>query len=78
MKKLSILLFAIVCAGVVFGENKEVAVMKPYIMGGATVSENDKLIMVGAMEEAFTKIDGYKAFSRFSQKLIDAEMVLKD
>jgi len=93
MKKLSIFLFAIVCAGTIFGQKllvmdgatvssndkliKEVAIMKPYIMGGATVPENDKLIMVGAMEESFTKIDGYKAFSRFSQKLIDAEMVFQ-
>ena len=77
MKKLTILLFALLCAGAVFGKDKEVAVMKPYVMGGATVSETDKLIMVGAMIEAFTNIDGYKAFSRTSQKLIDAEMAFQ-
>ena len=77
MKKISLLLLAILCVSAVFGQKKEVAVMKPYVMDGATVSSNDKLIMVGAMEEAFTKIDGYKAFSRTSQKLIDAEMVFQ-
>ena len=79
MKRAIVFLLAIMCAGTVLGQNKdkEVAVMKPYVMGGATVSENDKLIMVGAIEEAFTKINGYKVFSRTSQKLIDAEMAFQ-
>jgi formylglycine-generating enzyme required for sulfatase activity len=77
MKKVYSLLLALLCAGAVFGQDKEVAVMKPYVLGGATVSNNDQLIMVGAMEEAFTKIAGYKAFSRTSQKLIEAEMAFQ-
>jgi len=75
MRKSIILLFALLCAGAVFGQkDKEVAVMQPYVMGGANVQETDKLLMVSAMEEAFTKIDGYKAFTRTNQKLIDAEL----
>ncbi|MDR2836187.1 MAG: hypothetical protein LBV69_08360, partial [Bacteroidales bacterium] len=73
MKKLIIIICALLTAGYVFGQEKEVAVLTPKVLEG-TVSGNDKLIIVSSMKKAFTQIDGYKAFTRQSQALIDAEM----
>jgi len=79
MRKTIIVLFALLWTSAALGQSKdkEVAVMQPYVMGGATVKETDKLLMVGAMEEAFTKIDGYKAYTRTNQKLIEAEQAFQ-
>jgi len=73
MKKVYVLLLAMICAGAVYGQNKEVAVLKPRVIGGGTVSTNDQLIISASMRKAFTQIDGYEAYSRTAQSLIDAE-----
>ncbi|GHV68512.1 hypothetical protein FACS1894199_15850 [Bacteroidia bacterium] len=72
MKKIFLVLFVLCCTLVVIGQDKEVAVLNPKTLSG-TVSNNDKLIIVSSMKKAFTQIDGYKAFTRSSQALIDAE-----
>ncbi|GHV69198.1 hypothetical protein FACS1894199_17520 [Bacteroidia bacterium] len=72
MKRTFILLFALLSLNMAYGQDKEVAVLQPKTMQG-TVSNNDKLIIVSSMKKAFTQIDGYKAFTRSSQALIDAE-----
>ncbi|GHT03846.1 hypothetical protein AGMMS49525_09550 [Bacteroidia bacterium] len=72
MKRTLVLLLTLCCISVAFGQDKEVAVLNPKITGG-TVKETDKLIIVSSMKKAFTQIDGYKAFTRQSQELIDAE-----
>jgi len=77
MKKVYILLLAMIYASVVFGQNKEVAVLQPRVIGGGTVSTNDKLIITSSMKKAFTQIDGYEAYSRTAQALIDAEQAFQ-
>jgi uncharacterized protein (TIGR02145 family) len=73
MKKLIIVMFALLTAGMAFGQDKEVAILQPKVLAGA-VSENYKLIIISSMTKAFKKIEGYRVFTRESQALIDAEM----
>jgi formylglycine-generating enzyme required for sulfatase activity len=73
MKKIYLFLFALFCAGMVYGQNKEVAVLNSRVIQG-TVSENDKLMITSCMKKAFNEISGYKAFTRKNQALLDAEM----
>ena len=76
-KRVLFLLAALLCASTTFGQNKEVAVLKPRVIGGGTVSANDQLIISSSMKKAFTQIDGYEGYSRTSQTLIDAEMAFQ-
>jgi hypothetical protein len=74
MKQIIVLMLAVMFAGGVWGQDvKEVAVLSPKAIQG-NVSANDKLIITSSMKKAFTTIDGYKAYTRTSQALIDAEM----
>jgi formylglycine-generating enzyme required for sulfatase activity len=63
----------------VLGQNKdkEVAVLQPRVIGIGTVSTNDQLIIAASMRSAFTKIEGYAAYTRTSQSLIAAEQAFQ-
>jgi len=65
------------CAGTVYGQDKTVAVLQPRILGSETVSSNNQLIVTASMKKAFTLIDGYKAYTRTDQSLIDAELAFQ-
>ncbi|MCL2512003.1 MAG: formylglycine-generating enzyme family protein [Bacteroidales bacterium] len=73
MKNVYILLLAMIYAGVVYGQDKAVAVLDPRVIGGGTVSSNDKVIIKSSMKKAFTQVNGYEAYSRTAQSLFDAE-----
>jgi hypothetical protein len=77
MKKLFLLTLVTIGLNPIYGQNKEVAVLQPRIIGGGTVSTNDQLIISSSMKKAFTQLDGYEAFSRTSQSLIAAEQAFQ-
>lgn len=70
-------MFGIICLNSIYGQNKEVAVLQPRVIGGGTVSTNDQLIISSSMKKAFTQLNGYEAFTRTSQSLIAAEQAFQ-
>jgi len=76
MKKLFFVVVATICLNLAYGQNKEVAVLKPKVIQG-TISGNDILIISASMEKAFTKIEGYEAYTRTDQTLVAAEQAFQ-
>jgi len=74
MRKLSILLFALLCTGAMYGQNnkKVVAVLMPKVIQG-TFAEGDQLFIATNMKNAFSRIIGYQAFPGQSQAMVNAE-----
>jgi hypothetical protein len=73
MKKILILMLAVLCTSIAFGQVKKVAILEPIARGGTPVSPIQKEIVLGALEKAITNIDGYNAFTRTDIDAINFE-----
>jgi len=78
MKRIYCFILALICASLLMGQDKQVAVLQPRIIGNGTVSTNDQLIVAASMRKAFTEINGYEAYTRTSQSLIAAELAFQN
>jgi len=73
MKKITVLLFALLCAGIIWGQEKKVAMLEPVVKGGS-VTQIEKEIILATLEEAITEFPGYKAFTRVDVNQITKEL----
>jgi hypothetical protein len=73
MKKTVIFLFALLCTGAVWGQEKKVAMLEPVVKGGS-VTQIEKEIILATLEEAITEFPGYKAFTRVDVNQITKEL----
>jgi len=74
MRKIVILLFVMLYAGIIYGQkNDKIVVVLPKT-AQSTISDGDKLFISTNIKNAFAQIPGYKAFNGQSQAVTDAEM----
>jgi formylglycine-generating enzyme required for sulfatase activity len=73
MNRIVILLLAIMSASVVWGQEKKVAMLEPIVKGGS-VTQIEKDIILGTLEEAITNVPGYRAFTRLDVNQITKEL----
>jgi TonB family protein len=73
MKKIAVLFFALLCAGIIWGQEKKVAMLEPVVKGGS-VTQIEKEIILATLEEAITEFPGYKAFTRVDVNQITKEL----